>query len=383
MAKMFYASAVFRLDLFISLSFLVAVLQALLGNLTDVNAFLLMPVYLSVFIFLFHKQLFLRLTPEVFFYMFSILLFVLVSLFSVFTLKEEFYYQIYFYLCFVSLYLVSSCLYLDSDKFVVFSVVLAIFFLISLAIHIFFWEPVALLFYSKGNEFGGLLLDGNYHRLYSLLLNPLTTAFSSLFILATLMIVGIRNKFLYLLLSLLCFLAFSRTAILCLLLIWSVHLFTKKYYLTLVFVGITLLSFIVSNDQLFEIVSNVFMGTDKTGSADEHFLNLGIGSNFIFSFSGNGYVSATDFGGWNVRLESTPFQLAFTGGFFPFLFSLSVIFFSAYNLYVVKGCRATLIFISVMPVYFFFPLHTFSFGVFAFCLLCNSWRFTIEGLKND
>ena len=129
------------------------------------------------------------------------------------------------------------------------------------------------------------------------------------------------------------------------------------------------------NEAFQDIIVNTFTGNDNTGSSTEHFLNLIIGAEYIFTLTGNGFVDAQDFGGWNIRLESTPLQFAFTGGFFPFMSVVLIVLISMFKIFQRFGLLAFLMYLATLPIFVFFPLHTFSFPVVVFFLLSNCWLF--------
>lgn len=364
-----------QLDSFIIICLLISVVQAIVGNLTNVNAFYFIPLIL-VFYTMFHFQLLLKdMSLIAIFNIFALLIFLVISFFSNFELDKEFSYQLYFFSCYFLVSILSRGLQFNPDDVKLLLLGWSVFSLFSLIIHFFMWEEVAVLFYFKENEFGGLLMDGTYKRLYSVLLNPLSTAFVSVYLLALLMILNYKNFFLLCFITLIGVLALSRTSLICMAMLWGLFLFSGKYYKTLYIVTFSLLLFLGVNDSLQMIIVNTFTGNDTTGSAVEHYSNLAIGAEYIFTMTGNGFVNAQDYGGWNIRLESTPLQFAFTGGFFPFMSVVIIVFLSTFKILKQFGLISALMYLTTLPILIFFPLHTFSFPVVVFFLLSNCWLF--------
>jgi uncharacterized membrane protein len=293
------------------------------------------------------------------------------------SLGSEALYQVFFFVIFFIFYYVSPAI-LYRGNLGRFQIILLGFFALSLFIHVFLWEEVAYRFYSKDADFGGLRLVGTIPRFYSLLLNPLTIAFSCVLILALLMLLGNRNHVLQFLLSVMVLLALSRLAIVCLTLLWLGYAVNYKRYglLALLFGALTVA--ITAVEPIRELALETLSGNDQTGSASEHFRNIFIGSQYVFDFfSVNGFIDARHVGGWHIRLESTPFQFAFTSGFYPFFLFVLIFLFS--SLHIVKrfGLFGGYAIGCVLPIFLFFPVHTFNYSVFLYAILLNSWQFQL------
>lgn len=250
---------------------------------------------------------------------------------------------------------------------------LVIYFALSLFVYLFFWEAVASLFYLRDNDFGGLLMDGRIRRMYGLLYNPLASAFSALLFLIGLHIFGVRDRLVHVLLFLIVVLAFSRSAILLLLLFCAYRFFYSRPKLFLVSFIPFLMAILggLLSPIGGEILGRAFL--DETGSIREHWNNYEIGLSHALSFHGEGFVDARGYGAWNVRLESMPLQFAFVGGgvtFFSFVVLLSLCFFMLFYRF---GLWRALPLLLLIPLIFSFPLHTFNLPLLVFVFILCAW----------
>lgn len=260
-------------------------------------------------------------------------------------------------------------------------VVLYCFF--SLVIHFYFWEEVAVIFYGRENNFGGLLMDGRIPRMYGLLFNPLSSAFSALILLVIFYVANVRDKTLYLLLSLIVVFALSRSAILLLVLFIGYCVFVRCYKVLLLLSFPVFLIFMISVglDSVGLVIDGILK--DETGSIREHILNYKIGLVRVASLYGEGFVDARDYGAWNIRLESMPLQFAFTGGGVVFFSLMLSIFLCLYFLVSRFGLKRSAPVFLLLPLVFSFPLHTFNFPIFLLAFLLCVWMPDIVSLKED
>ena len=374
------------LDALLSVSFLLAIIQAFSANFLKIN----FPVT-QFFVLLMCSVVFLwvdKIKKSVVLVAF-IGFFCLLSIFSCFFFIEGEEYQELFYQAFsVFLFLAFSIFFsrfklsINLDRslpWLRFFVVLYCAF--SLIMHFYFWDDVAAIFYGQGNNFGGLLMDGRIPRMYGLLFNPLSSAFSAMILLVFLYVANIRDRLLYSLLAIIVFFALSRSAILSLAVFVCYCIFARWYKILLISSFPIVFIFFVRLEYFGFLIDSVLK--DETGSIREHILNYKIGFDRVVSLYGEGFVDARAYGAWNVRLESMPLQFAFTGGgvvFFTLMLLISLcLFFLVRRFGLRRGISAFLL----LPLVFSFPLHTFNLPIFLLIFLLCLWMPDIVSFKKD
>lgn len=363
-----------ELDALVALLLLAGIAQALIGNLTPLNASYLTPALLASLCTLYTPA---GLDRKVFFFSISaialIAIFVPFGLLSSGTLSEERLFQLYFLLCLGVFSIISPSIRVKDNSFILTTRVLVVFLSLSLVVHFLYWEDIASRFYTRENNFGGLYMDGQYRRMYTLLLNPLAASFVSILIFCILLLCNCRSITPYVVLSMIILFTLSRTSMLSLvLLVVSGLLQNKKYPLLLGFVISIALTFVFIED-LRGAVYSLFSGSDKTGSASEHYRNLIIGVSMMGDPLGKGFYSATTYGGWNERLETTPFQFALTSGGIMGGALILVYIQSLLLVFLRRGLAAIGPIICVTLLFVYFPIHSFALPTTFFALYVVSW----------
>lgn len=371
-------SKAYSLDSLVSLIFLLSVFQAVCVNIIDFKLYIT-PVLLILLIvnaYYGERQLSRDVLLPSFLSIWMVLLSVLVFLNGDGDFTQEFIYQIFAILSFLAFVLFFSKNYANHEVDNAFrktKLVVLIYLLTSLFIHFFYWADVAQVFYQKQNDFGGLLMDGKFYRMYGLLFNPLASAFSAFLLMVILYVFNCSDKLLYAMLFSIMVLSISRSAIL-ISVFWMGFVFVAKYRMKAIFV-LSLFVFlcVLLYWDFVSIFINSNVISDDTGSIREHFYNYEIGLGYLGSFFGEGYIDARQVGAWNVRLESMPLQYALTSGgaaFYPLILVWIISFWKVAKKYgFVKG--GSLVFI--VPLLISFPFHSFNLPVILFSMLVASW----------
>lgn len=296
-------------------------------------------------------------------------------------LYQELVYQIYACFCFLFFSVFFNkydITILVSRRVCWFRGALICYVVLSLIIHVFYWEEVATYFYAKDNDFGGLLMDGRIKRMYGLLFNPLSSAFSALLLTYILFFLGVRDRVCYFLLLVIVLLAFSRSTILLLFLFYLIAFYTSRPKLLffsafpLLFAGI-----VFTLSPMGEALFNKVM-VDETGSISEHLRNYKIGFSHALSLIGEGFVDATEFGVWNIRFESMPLQFAFVGGAVLFSLFVTVLIYCFTMLFLRFGFMRASSSLLLLPLFFSFPMHTFSLPMFLLAFVMCIWAPSIR-----
>lgn len=251
-----------------------------------------------------------------------------------------------------------------SSKF--FAISIAIYAVISVVIHQFYWEEVAAIF-SKHDYYFDLKMDGDVNRMYGLLFNPLNQAFFFLYLFFYLYLKGYSNKLIYAITLLVVALSFVRTAIIIMLIFLS-YLLTKKIgkipslllYSLMIFLGFA---------YFWQDVTSLDL--DQTGSINEHFMNIVIGYDAATHIVGYGFISPEILGSWNVRLEGWVSQYSFTYGILGLLM-IFVIHVPSVIMSLKRNDVDALVILFLMILSInIFPIHTFQLALTMYMILLS------------
>jgi len=178
----------------------------------------------------------------------------------------------------------------------IFAYTITVFFILSLVIHLFFWDYFANIFYFKiksDEAMYGLKILGFVDRLYSLFFNPLTTAFTFFILFLILIDLKYRNYYIIFFIFILSILAFSRAAIVAYFLFFSLVAIMKSslsWKFTFFILVVIMLTFIQDIPILSNIYESITTGKDSQGSAQVHSSDIEYGINMIFNI-GNGFFN--------------------------------------------------------------------------------------------
>jgi len=373
------------LDVFLSTFFLLAIVQAILANLLKI-AFPITQFFLLILpvAFFLGSGKIKKTILLVVFLAFLCLLALASTYFFLGGLRDEYFYQSYAILLFVAfgLFFSKFSLLVDMDRSLpILRWTLVFYLILSSVIHLYFWEEIAVIFYGRDNNYGGLLMDGRVPRMYGLFFNPLSSSFSALILFLILYVANIRDKFLCVLLALIVLFSFSRSAIFLLgITVFYMALVGSRWAVYVPIFILSIVFFLFFGDGLLSAFIDVVM-KDETGSIREHIFNYKIGFSHIVHLYGEGFVDARGYGAWNTRLESMPLQFAFAGGGLVFLLLVLPIAFCLFFLIARFGLiRSTPAFV-LLPLLFSFPLHTFNLPIFLAIFLLCLWMPNIVQVK--
>ena len=280
---------------------------------------------------------------------------------------REFIYQAYALILALFVIIFLSTYDLRFEKSVYLKYIVYVYAALSVIMHFFYWEYFADIFYDIRPNYGGLMMDGEYKRLYGLLYNPLANSFLFFLFIVIAHFYRIGSYPFYAVCSLMVMLSLSRSVILVFLLwVLVVSLYERRYLLFFFLVSVVLVALSISPQILSKLIDLVLL-KDSTGSAVEHVRNYSIGLQSMMSFVGNGYPAGVIEGAANERLESWPFQVAYSIGIFSLLIIFLIIWaiWLAYRRHGFIGLVSSSIFV---PVAFSFPLHTFNLPMLMFLL---------------
>ncbi len=243
------------------------------------------------------------------------------------------------------------------------------YFILSLLIHLFAWETLAQIFYTKNSWFGGLYLSGEIKRMYGLFFNPLTSAYTFLLLIFIGVMLRYRSKAFYIISILIIIVSFVRSAYVSLGIFLILFLLFKKRFLLLlglVFIG---LSLVIIIEPLQAKVLGIIQFQDSTGSAQEHLSNYIIGLSSMGDIFGVGFQSAESAGGWNVRLESWIFQFAYVHGLVGSLPLILVFIVGTFIMLNDRNIIGIATMIAFLPIIVSFPIYTFNITLLIFTVM--------------
>lgn len=360
----------------IAVYFTVAVVHSFMVNIQGINLFIFPILTLFHSIFLIKSLRKKSLLSVLHNYLISLILLALLIiyflLFEVIEVKETFYHLYFLFLIFLCSMIFSQSgplllIRSQGGKKDTLYYVVVFYFFGSLFCHLFYWDEIAQII-SNHSTMNDLKMDGLIKRSFGLLLNPLTNAFSSLFLFFYLYLSDYRCRLIYWLLAFLIIISAVRSAILILLIFIFFVIFGRKMkFLISLVVMPTLLFFLVKLG-----VMNVSNGSiDQTGSISAHFNDILIGLMASASFIGNGFVDATLYGGWNLRLEGLFSQYALIYGF-PGVFVMMIFhILPAYKSILHKNYNVLIVIVCMFMAGNIFPLHTFLFASFLYVFLMS------------
>ncbi|MDY0907168.1 hypothetical protein [Pedobacter sp. CFBP9032] len=232
------------------------------------------------------------------------------------------------------------------------------YLIISIVIHVFFWELVAGKIYSDDGYLG--LKTNGFNRLYGLLFNPLANAYFLLLMLFFTYSLHRKGFFLLKVLLVACIaLAITRGAIVSLGLFLVFYLiYERKWVYIALIIGMIYLAYLLV-EPVTIIIDSIIKMEDSQGSAQAHNESM---SNAI------DYILNTPFGGGFSDKFVESWILNY-GLFYGYAGIAVLILFMAYigiNLLRKGKIYFAMLFVSFLPVTLIIPFHTFNLPIVLF-----------------
>lgn len=343
----------------LSVIIIIGIIQAIITNILNIGIPLL-PLFNVFFLVLYYAtSLFgdhkIKFNAE-----FYILVFGLSFLFIIGVAKDSTNVkEIVFHLNVIVAILVGKTIAKDSDfKFKIPVNFLIVYLIISIIIHVFFWETVASKIY-LGDDYLGLKTNG-FNRLYGLLFNPLANAYFLLLMLFFTYSIHRKGFFILKFLLVACIaLAITRGAIVSLglfLVFYLIH--ERKWVYIALITGMIYLAYLIV-EPVTIIIDSIIKMEDSQGSAQAHNESM---SNAI------DYILNTPFGGGfsDKFVESWILNYGLFYGYAGIAVLLIFMAYIGFNLLRKGKIYFAMLFVSFLPVTLIIPFHTFNLPIVLF-----------------
>lgn len=358
-------------SVFLSFLLLLGILQAFFINILHIPLYLLTG-YIYFLFFLYLKNIFFDQFRFIILYL--LIFYELLIIIIDFLLIESSFLKEFIYHINSLVYILVPLLIMYETKNIVFDsrkllYVIGTYFILSLIIHLFAWETLAQIFYTKNSWFGGLYLSGEIKRMYGLFFNPLASAYTFLLLIFIGVMLHYKSTTFYIVSTLIIIVSFVRSAYASLGIFFILFiLFKKRFFLLfgLVFVGLGL---IIMIEPLQAKILEIIQFQDSTGSAQEHLSNYIIGLSSMGDFFGVGFQSAESSGGWNVRLESWLFQFAYVHGLIGSLPLILIFIVGIFIMISDRNIVGVAAMIAFSPIILSFPVYTFNVSLLIFTVM--------------
>ena len=358
-------------SVFLSFLLLLGIIQAFFVNILHIPLYILTG-YIYLLLFFYLKNIFFDQFQFIILYL-LIFYELLIIIIDFLLIDSSFLKEFIYHINSLVYILVPMLVMYETRYIIVFSkkllYITGIYFILSLMIHLFAWETLAQIFYTKNSWFGGLYLSGEIKRMYGLFWNPLISAYTFLLLIFVGVLLSYKSRAFYIISGLIIMFSFVRTAYVSLGIFFILFLLFKQrilLFLGLVVVGLWL---IVLIEPLQSVVMGIIHFQDSTGSAQEHLSNYIIGLNSMGDIFGVGFQSAESAGGWNVRLESWIFQFAYVHGLIG---SLPLILIAITGMIIMlkdKNIIGLVSMLAFLPVLISFPVYTFNITLIIFTVM--------------
>lgn len=343
----------------LSVIIIIGIIQAIITNILNLGIPLL-PLF-NVFFLLFYYATSLFGNHKIKFNAEFYILFLSLSILFLIGIAKDAtnFKEITFHLNVVIALIVGKTVAKDSDfQFKIPVNFLIAYLVISIVIHVFFWEIVAAKIYS-GDDYLGLKTNG-FNRLYGLLFNPLANAYFLLLMLFFTFAIHKKGLFILKFLLVACIsLAITRGAIVSLgLFLFFYLIYERKWFYIALIGGFVYLAYLFF-EPVTIIIDSIIKMEDSQGSAQAHNASM---SNAI------DYIISTPFGGGfsDQFVESWILNYGLYYGYAGIAVLLLFMAYIGINLLRKRKIYFAMLFVSFLPVTLIIPFHTFNLPIVLF-----------------